>query len=67
MGTALLITLIMLVIFGAVGAVAFIMIKKVDPKNKDTSENPDIKEAQEFLPFEDITNNMFALPNPTTN
>ena len=63
MGTALLITLIMLVIFGAVGAVAFIMIKKVDPKNKDTSENPDIKEAQEFLPFEDITNNMIVLPN----
>ena len=63
MGTAILITLIMLVIFGAVGAVAFIMIKKIGPKNKDTSENPDIKEAQEFLPFEDITNNMIILPN----
>lgn len=63
MTTAILITLIMIVIFGAVGAAVFIMIKKVDPKNKDTSENPDITEAQEFLPFEDITNNMIVLPN----
>lgn len=63
MSTAILITLIMLVIFGGLGAVVFIMIKKLDPKNKDTSENPDIKEAQEFLPFEDITNNMIILPN----
>lgn len=63
MSTAILITLIMLIIFGGLGAVVFIMIKKIDPKNKDTSENPDIKEAQEFLPFEDITNNMIILPN----
>lgn len=63
MSTAILITLVMLVIFGAIGAVAFIMIKKIDPKNKDSSENPDIKEAQEFLPFEDISNNMIILPN----
>lgn len=63
MATAILITLVMLVIFGAIGAVVFIMIKKVDPKNKDSSENPNIKEAQEFLPYEDITNNMIILPN----
>lgn len=63
METAILITLIMLVIFGAIGAVVYIMIKKVDPKSKDSSENPDIKEAQEFLPFEDISNNMIILPN----
>jgi len=53
----------MLVIFGALGAVVYFMVKKVDPKNKDTSENPNIKQAQEFLPFEDITNNMIVLGN----
>lgn len=63
MPAAILITLIMSVIFSAIGAVVFIMIKKLDPKNKDLSENPDIKKAQEFLPFEDITNNMIILPN----
>lgn len=63
MSTAILIALIMVVIFGAFGAIIFVMIKKVDPKNKDISENPDIQEAQQFLPFEDITNNMIVLPN----
>lgn len=61
MGPAIIIGLIMLVVFGGVGAVAFIMIRKVDPKNKDVSEKSDIKTAQEFLPFEDITNNMIVL------
>lgn len=63
MSTAILITLVMVVFFCAVGGVVFILIKKVDPKNKDTSENPDITEAQDFLPFEDITNNMIILGN----
>ena len=55
MSTAILITLLMLIIFGVIGVVVFIMIKKVDPKNQDASEKADIKQAQEFLPFEDIT------------
>lgn len=61
MSTAILITLLMLIIFGVIGVVVFIMIKKVDPKNQDASEKADIKQAQEFLPFEDITNNMIVL------
>ena len=61
MPTALLITLIMLIFFGGIGVAVFILMKKVDPKNKDVSENPNITSAQEFLPFEDITNNMIVL------
>jgi len=53
----------MVLMFGAIGAFVFFMIKKLDPQNKDTSENPHITEAQEFLPFEDISNNMIILPN----
>lgn len=63
MTTAILLALIMVVIFGAIGAIAFIMIRKVDPKNQDASENADIKQAQEFLPFVDISNNMIVLGN----
>jgi len=61
MPTAILIALLMLVIFGVIGVIVFMMIKKVDPKNQDPSEKSDIKQAQEFLPFEDITNNMIVL------
>jgi len=60
---AVIITLIMAVFFGAVGAVVFILMKKVDPKNKDLSESKNIAQAQAFLPFEDITNNMIVLGN----
>ena len=63
MGAAILITLIMVLMFGAIGAFIYIMIKKVDPKNQDTTENPNIENAQEFLPFEDIRNNMIVLEN----
>lgn len=63
MGAAIVITLIMLIIFSAIGAFIYLMIKKVDPKNQDPTENPNIKNAQEFLPFEDITNNMIVLGN----
>lgn len=61
MSTAILITLLMLVFFGVVGAIIYMMIKKVDPKNQDPSEKAEITQAQEFLPFEDITNNMIVL------
>ena len=63
MGAAFLITLIMLLMFGAIGIFVYFMIKKVDPKNQDPTENPNIANAQEFLPFEDITNNMIVLGN----
>lgn len=61
MVTAILITLIMLIIFVAFGAVIFVIVKKVDPKNNDITEHADITDAQDFLPFEDIKNNMLVL------
>lgn len=61
MPVAILIALVMFLFLGAIGGVLFIVIKKVDPRGGDVSEKPDIKEAQEFLPFEDITNNMIVL------
>ena len=61
MTTAILIAVLMFVIFGVIGVVVFIMVKKVDPKNQDASEKANIAQAQDFLPFEDITNNMIVL------
>lgn len=55
--------ILLLIIFGAIGAVIYVMIKKTDPKNQDSSESEGIKSAQEFLPFEDIRENMIVLPN----
>lgn len=59
----ILIILIMLVIVGAIGAGLFLMVKKLDPMQKDKSENSDLEIAQDFLPFDDIRNNMIVLPN----
>ena len=56
-----IIAAIALVIFGAVGIGLALFMKKIDPAAKDTSEKSDMKEAQEFLPFDDITNNMIIL------
>ena len=58
-----LIILIMLVIVGAIGAGLFLMVKKLDPMQKDKSENSDLEIAQDFLPFDDIRNNMIVMPN----
>ena len=55
-----LIILIMLVIVGAIGAGLFLMVKKLDPMQKDKSENSDLEIAQDFLPFDDIRNNMIV-------
>jgi len=61
--TAILIMVLMFVIFGAFGVAIYFIVKKVDPKNQDVTERNDITSAQEFLPFEDITNNMIVLGN----
>ena len=58
-----LIILIMLVIVRAIGAGLFLMVKKLDPMQKDKSENSDLEIAQDFLPFDDIRNNMIVMPN----
>lgn len=61
MQTAILICLIMFVIFGGVGVTVWVLLKKVDPKNQDNSESFNITQAQEFLPYDDITNSMIVL------
>lgn len=61
MQAAIIIALVMLVMFAGMGTAVFIVMRKVDPKNQDTSENPNIVKAQEFLPFEDIRNHMILL------
>lgn len=58
---ALLISLILLMFVGTAVLVALIFIKKVDPDGGDKTEDPNIKTAQEFLPFEDIRDDMIIL------
>lgn len=45
------------------GGLVFWQLKKTDPKNADTSLKTDIKTAQEFLPFNDISDSMINLGN----
>lgn len=52
-----------LFILGVMGGLVFWQIKKTDPKNQDTSLKDDIKAAQEFLPFQDISDSMINLGN----
>lgn len=59
----ILILLIMLLIGGTVGVILFFVIKKVDPKAGDKTEDPTIKTVQEFVPFEDIRDNTIVLSN----
>ena len=61
MGPAITIALIMLVIIGAAGIILMLCIKKAAPKGQDRTEDPNIKSAQEFLPFEDIREDMILL------
>ena len=61
MPIALIITLIMIALFGGIGTIIFIVIKKINPGTSDQSQKNDIKRAQEFLPFDDISNNMIKI------
>lgn len=61
MGPAIIIALIMLVVIGAVAIILMVCIKKADPKGQDRTEAPGIQSAQEFLPFEDIREDMILL------
>ena len=63
MSPIIFIVLIFLVLFGVIGSILLIVLKKTDPKNQDSSENIQNKEAQGFLPFSDIRDNMILLPN----
>lgn len=61
MKIAIVITIMMLVALGGGAFAIFYFIRKTDPKNRDNSEKAAIKSAQEFLPFEDIRDDMILL------
>lgn len=61
MATALLLSVIMLLIVGTGVMVLLILVKKMDPDGGDKTEDPTIKTAQEFLPFNDIRDDMIVL------
>lgn len=64
MNSAFIVILLCLCVFaGIIGTMIWIVLKRVDPKNQDKSEDPQVKEAQAFLPFLDIQDNMIILPN----
>lgn len=58
-----LVILIMVVLFGGMIAAMIAIIRKFDPARNDSVNKVNSTKAQEFLPFEDITNNMIVLGN----
>lgn len=50
-----------ILVFGGMGGMVFWTIKKTDPKNIDTSLNPNAETAQDFLPFQDVKDGMVSL------
>jgi hypothetical protein len=57
----IIIGLIFILLVAGIGITMYIMMKKYDPKAQDKTENPNIKTAQEFLPFEDIRDDVLLL------
>lgn len=51
----------LVVVFLGIAGLVFWTIKKTDPKNIDTSLNPNADSAQDFLPFQDIRDGMVNL------
>lgn len=64
MKTAILLTVVFLAVVGVILAVVMIVIKNMNAKlgGGDESTSPDITEAQKFLPFEDIREDVIVLP-----
>lgn len=62
-GAAIAIMVIVFAVFGIVGVVVFMQIKKTDPSNIDTSLKTKSDTTQEMLPFEDIKDSMIHLGN----
>ncbi|MFJ8531536.1 hypothetical protein [Bacillus sp. NPDC094106] len=54
-------TILLLALFGGMGWAVMYQLKKTDPKNADTSAREDIQTAQEFLPYQDISDSMVNL------
>ncbi|MBR2894887.1 MAG: hypothetical protein IKC03_04410 [Oscillospiraceae bacterium] len=63
MKVALLLTFIFLLFVGGIGVLLWFVIRKIDPSVGDKSESADLAIAQDFLPFEDIRDNMIVLPD----
>ncbi len=57
----LLIALIMITLLGSSGVLLAWFIRRTDPHSQDPSEDTTIRTAQEFLPFEDIREDMILL------
>ena len=60
-GMAILIMVIVFAVFGIIGIVVYMQIKKTDPSNVDTSLRTNNDTTQETLPFEDIKDSMIHL------
>ncbi|MCU5282387.1 hypothetical protein OCA22_28980 [Bacillus cereus] len=54
-------TVLLLALFGGMGWAVMYQLKKTDPKQADTSTREDIQNAQDFLPYKDITDSMIDL------
>lgn len=63
MAPAIIIALIMVLVFAAMGISLFFVLRKTNTQTQSSSDKANIRTAQEFLPFEDITNNMIVLGN----
>lgn len=62
MTVKIIITLVFfLVFFGGMGGLVMWKLRQTDPRKIDTSLKTDIKTAQEFLPFQDISDSMINL------
>ncbi len=63
MPAILLVILVLVLSACGVGTALFFTIRKFDPQGGDKTEDPTIKTAQEFLPFEDIRDDTIILSN----
>lgn len=61
MKAAIIISLVLFALMGGGACVLLYFIRKTDPKSQDNSERAQLKNAQEFLPFEDIRDDMILL------
>lgn len=62
-GVAIAIMVVFFAVFGIVGVVVFMQIKKTDPSNIDNSLKSNTDTTQDMLPFEDIKDSMIHLGN----
>lgn len=60
---AILIMIVVFAVFGIMGVLVYMQIKKTDPSNIDTSIKSNTDTTQEMLPFEDIKDSMIHLGN----